>query len=786
MTPPRARVIARWAACAILFGCGLTLSIGGSLLVSLRGSPYYLISGLALLACALWFNSRRTAARRLYITLLGMTFAWAFWEAGMDLWALAPRILTPLALGVVFLTPRARSVGGVARVAGFLLVAIAVGAILHFSGHLHPPDPVFRTGFDRRRTLAAGQLAPSEESSGNWLHVGNDSGATRFSDLTEVTRANVARLQLAWTYRTGEARAALEVTPLKVGDSLYLCTGNNDVIALDAETGRQRWRFNSGADRSPAIQRACRGVAYFQVAGSRGACAARIFTNTIDARLIALDAVTGLRCEGFGLHGEISLLNGMGDWHGRVIAGYYSVTSAPTVVRGRIVVGGWISDAQYWGEPSGVIRAFDAVTGRFVWAFDMGRPDRKSEPPEGQHYTASTPNAWAPMSSDEELGLVYAPTGNTSGSDYYGVRRRSFDEQYSSAVVALDALDGTVRWVFQTVHHDLWDYDVAPQPVLTDIATPLGNTHALLQATKTGEIFVLDRVDGSPIFPVDELPVASATSIPGERISPTQPASLHLPSFSGARLEERDMWGLTPIDQMLCRIRFRQARYEGIFTPPGIAPSIEYPGILGGVEWSSVSVDPLRGLMFVNASRIANYARLVPRAQADAEGRRPEGFGGHYMQRAEAGTPYAVSNPPFLSPLGVPCQNPPFGTISAVNLETGRLLWTRWLGTARESGPAGLASHLPLPLGTPNLGGSLATRAGLVFIASGQDRRIRAFGSEDGKLLWEQPLPAASVATPMTYRSERSRRQFIAVAAGNADPRFGASGDFIVAYAIPR
>ena len=620
---------------------------------------------------------------------------------------------------------------------------------------------------------------------GDWRYYGNEPGGARHSALDQITPANVAELELAWSYRTGDVDTSLQVTPLEVDDTLYLCTGGNDVIALDAATGRERWRFVSGAALSAAILKACRGVAYYRVPGVTGSCAERIVTNTIDARLIALDATTGRRCAGFGTNGEVSLLNGMTDAQGRSLPGYYYVTSAPTIVRGRVVLGGWVSDAQYWGEPSGVIRAYDAVSGRFAWAFDMGRPDRSTEPGAGERYTPSTPNSWAPMSADEELGLVYAPTGNTTGSDYYGALRRPFDEKYSSSVVALDVETGRVRWSFQTVHHDLWDYDVAPQPVAVDLPGPTGVRRALIQATKTGEIFVLDRTNGKPLFEVAEMPVSTTGAVREEHVSPTQPASIRLPSFRGPDLDERAMWGLTPLDQLWCRIEFRKARYDGVYTPPGVTPFIQYPGILGGIEWGSVAVDAERALMIVNASRVANYARLIPRAEADAQGRQPEGLGGHYGQRAQQGTPYAVSNPPFLSPLGVPCQNPPFGTVSAVDLDSGRLVWSRRLGTARDSGPLGLPSMLPFPLGTPNIGGSVTTRSGLVFIGAAQDRYLRAYDIESGHELWKARLPAAALATPMTYAS-RDGRQFVVVAAGGADPRIAARSDHIVAFALPR
>ncbi len=779
--------IGRFAYALALFGLGAVLCVGGYRLARLGGSPYYFPAGLALIACGLLVLRNRAEASLIYAALWLLTVLWAVWEVGFSGWALAPRLLLLAVLGLplAWRAPRGRR-RRIASLSAATLLAVVLGVVLHWQFSERVPDPVDRAGIGALPEEDPAALAGTKSGErGDWPRVGNDSGATRFSPLSQITPRNVASLRLAWVYRTGDPDTSLEATPLKIGDSLYFCTGANDVIALDAASGRERWRFSAGAGAAAAVHKACRGVAYYRVPLASGDCAERIITNTIDARLIALDAATGQPCRGFGVNGQTSLLAGMADFAGRTIPGYYYVTSAPTIVRGRVVLGGWVSDAQYWGEPSGVIRAFDAVTGQFAWAFDMGRPDRQSEPPPGEHYTPSTPNSWAPMSADEELGLVYAPTGNTSGSDYYGVLRRPFDDQYSSSVVALDAETGRVRWSFQTVHHDLWDYDVAPQPVLADLPRGGARVHALIQATKTGEIFVLERSTGRPLFAVSELPVPTGGAVAQERISPTQPFSLGLPGFRGPELRERDMWGLTPVDELACRIRFKEARYEGMFTPPGVTPFVQYPGILGGIEWGSVAVDPDREVMIVNASRVANYARLIPRAEADAAGRKPERLGGSYGQRAQAGTPYAVSNPPFLSALGVPCQNPPFGTLAAVDLRTGRLVWSEALGTARDSGPFGLASQLPLTLGTPNTGGALTTRSGLVFIGASQDRYLRAFATTTGDLLWQVRLPAGAQATPMTYAAGSSRRQYVVIAAGGSNTLGTKPGDYLLAYALP-
>jgi quinoprotein glucose dehydrogenase len=524
-------------------------------------------------------------------------------------------------------------------------------------------------------------------------------------------------------------------------------------------------------------------VAYYRVPDGTGACAERIITATIDARLIAIDARTGRSCESFGREGETSLLDGMGD----VPKGYYYVSSAPTIVRGRVVVGGYVADGQYWGEPSGVIRAYDAVTGRFAWALDVGRPDRSTEPPSGESYTRSTPNSWGPMSGDENLGLVYAPTGN-SVPDYYGAQRRPFDDRYSSSVLAIEADSGKIRWSFQAVHHDLWDYDVSSQPTLLDLPDGQGGVvPALIQATKRGEVFLLNRATGTPLASVEERPAPQRGAAPGERLSPTQPFSTGMPSFRGADLIESDMWGITPLDQLACRIRFRRARYDGPLTPPGLTPNIEYPGYLGGMNWWGMSVNPEQGVMVVNVNRVANYDFLIPRADADRMGLRPLADGGRGDVGgfvAQTGTPFAAGIAPFMSRLGIPCQAPPYGVLAAVDLRTRRLLWTRRLGTAAASGPFNIPSHLPIVMGTPNLGGSFSTRAGLSFIAATPDRYLRAYDTTTGELVWSDRLPAGAHSTPMSYLSPRGRQMIVVAAAGSV-PFGSKTGDFIIAYALP-
>ncbi|HET9630372.1 MAG TPA: membrane-bound PQQ-dependent dehydrogenase, glucose/quinate/shikimate family [Novosphingobium sp.] len=782
---------------ALLVVLGGILLWGGTQLLMLGGSPYYVLAGLATLASGLLVFAARREGAAVYWAMLVVTTAWALWEVGTDGWSLAARLVAPIALGLWFVMPwtwkrlagrpAATPLKAFAVAALGLAVAAVVGWGLH--GALAAPvvDPIFQAGTQASAPGPVG-AAMGANTGGDWRNYGNDPGGTRFSPLDQITPANVGKLQVAWTYRFGPAPKGapekLQVTPIKIDDSVYVCTAYNDVVSLDAESGRQNWRFRSGTDATASPYGACRGVAYSRVPNATGACAERIFTNTVDARLIALDARTGRPCAGFGTNGIVSLLKGMSP----APKGYYYTSSAPTIAKGHIVLGGWVFDGMFWGEPSGVIRAFDAVTGNLSWAFDLGRPDRKGEPPAGEYYTPSTPNSWAPMSADEELGLVYVPLGGAA-LDFSGARRRPFDEAYSGAIVALDAATGTERWKFQTVHHDLWDYDIASQPTLVDL--PVGGVirKALVQATKRGEMFVLDRQTGQPIYPVTEHPAPQTNLAPGEWAAKTQPFSDAMPSFRGALVTEKSMWGLTPLDQLWCRIQFRQSQYDGPLTPPGLRASIAYPGFLGGSDWGGVSIDADRKLLIVNSNHVANRNILIPRAEADKLGVHPVDLskeqGVSHGLSAQKGTPYAVQPSPFLSLLFAPCQAPPYGRLTAVDLVSRKVVWSHPIGTARDSGPMGLASQLPFTMGTPNMGGAVTTRGGLVFIGATQDRYIRAFSSATGEMLWQARLPAGGQATPMTYTSAKSGRQFVVIAAGGHLMLNTKIGDYIIAYALP-
>jgi quinoprotein glucose dehydrogenase len=784
-----APVIVIGAYAFLLLLVGLTLAVGGGYLLWLGGSPYYLLSGIAVTASGALLARRRAEGATLYALFLFVTVAWSLWEAGYNGWALMSRLLSPAILGLVLLIPavRRRLIGhripwSFMRICGAFALACGLGALLReLVPPLIPPDPIYEAGM----TASSEEFVPrSTEADSDWLHYGNDAGGTRFSSLGQITSANVTQLKLAWTFRLASEGGSFEATPLKVGQFLYFCTGANDIIALDAESGSEVWRFKSQIDTAKVPWPVCRGVAYFHVPTANGPCAERIFTATVDARLIAVDAQDGKPCATFGTNGQVSLLTGIS----KAAPGYYYVTSPPAVIHGKVIVDSTSMDNQYWGEPSGVIRAYDAVTGKLAWAWDMGRPDRTGEPAEGETYTPSTPNAWPPMSADETLGLVYIPLGNPT-PDYFGAQRRSFDEQYNDALVALDADTGRPRWSFQTAYHDLWDHDIPAQPTLADIPSADGTVRAIIQPTKRGELFVLNRATGAPIFPVEEHPVPQRGTVPEERLSPTQPYSVGLPSFRGAVLVEHDMWGITPLDQLWCRVRFRKTRYDGPATPPGLTPSLEMPGSGGGSEWGGASVDTSRHIAIINSNIWPTDVQLIPRAEADRLGLKPfsaedtpKSFG---VKQPQFGTPYAAHIGFFMSPLGVPCKQPPYGRLSALDLRTGKLIWTRIFGTARDLGPLGLRSRLPFTIGTFNDSGSVATRSGVFFIGAAEDRRLRAYETATGKLLWEVSLPGGGDATPMTYMSRSSGRQFVVIAASGTDGVHVGRYDYVMAYALP-
>ena len=796
---PRVRSLYAATVGAILAVAGVVLAIGGAWLAFLGGSPFYLIVGVGLLASGVLLMRSRLLGAWFYGATWLLSILWGLVEAGLDGWGLIPFAVGPTILLVLVLltlpklgTFRWRTAIGASGLAIFALV-IAGFAI----SRINRPDAGALPGM-----IASTVVDPSPMRAGtDWPAYGGTYAAQRYSPLGQITPDNVGKLERAWIYNTGDmpqgdptdSKYGAETTPLKVGDTLYLCSATNILIALDPATGKQRWRYDPQvSDKWIPYTAACRGVAYFAApgVGADSACAARIIEGTLDGRLIAVDARTGKPCSNFGSNGAVDIKRGMG----AVEPGMVSITSPPTIVQGVIVTGHQVLDGQKRSAPSGVIQGFDAVTGELRWAWDMMHPDRNGLPPEGQEYARGTPNMWTIASGDEALGLVYLPMGN-SAVDYWSGSRSPQENAFSTSLVALDVTTGRPRWRFQTVRRDVWDYDLGAQATLVDFPSAAGAIPALILPSKQGDIYVLDRRTGQPLFPVQERAVPR-TGVEPQLRSPTQPfSSYHSLAFPA--LKESDMWGMSPIDQMICRIQFKRAAYDGPYTPPTADKRfVQYPGYNGGTDWGGIAVDPVRGVIVANYNDMPNYNRLVPREEAERKGfpapRGEEsarggdmGEGGHGSQDPQAGTPYAIAvNPGWRLPLtGLLCKRPPYGGIRAIDMRTGRTIWDRPFGTARRNGPWGIPSMLPVNIGTPNNGGAVVTAGGLIFIAAATDNLIRAIDIRTGETLWQDTLPAGGQATPSVY--EVNGKQYLVIMAGGHHFMETPIGDALVAYALP-
>ena len=774
---------------------GLVLAIGGGWLIALGGSFYYLLAGIGLIVSGVMIFQKRMEGALLYLLVFLATLVWAGWEVGTNGWALVPRLVGPALLLILTLavspTLRRRRLAPSFITASLCLLA-ATG-LMFAAPQIRTAKAVTSPG--PPPALAVNDVSPLRTGQ-DWPAYGGSFSARRYSPLKEINRDNVASLKRVWDFHTGDLPVrntrntyGSENTPLKVGDTLYVCTPKDLVIALDPTTGKQRWRFDPNVpDENIPYTAACRGVSYYAVpnADPSSECATRIIEGTLDARIIEIDARTGKRCQQFGHGGEVNTAIGIG----RHDPGMYSITSAPTIVKGIIVTGHQVLDGQKRDAPSGVILGYDASTGELKWSWDMVKPDAPAMPPMGQTYTRGTPNMWTTASGDEQLGLVYVPLG-ISAVDYWSSSRSDREKEFGTSLVAIDVTTGKPAWSFQTVHNDVWDYDLGSQATLVDFPTDHGDVPALVLPSKRGDIFVLDRKTGKPLAGVEERAVPQGGVEPGQR-SKTQPFSLYH-TLAQRNLTERDMWGMSPIDQMICRIQFRRASYQGIFTPPTDKPHyIEYPGYNGGSDWGGVAVDPARGVIIANYNDMPNYNRLVPRDEANRLGWTPrdqtrgriggvEGAGD-----PQAGTPYAINiNAGWRLPFtGLLCKQPPYGGIRAIELRTGKTLWDRPLGQARTNGPFNIPSLLPITIGTPNNGGAVVTAGGLIFIAAATDNLIRAIDITSGKTVWQAKLPAGGQATPMTY--EANGRQYLVIMAGGHHFMETPVGDEVVAYALPK
>jgi quinoprotein glucose dehydrogenase len=790
----------RWMMALLLWAAGAWLAWGGGQLLLAGGSGYYAVAGVLLLAAG-WGVARRSAMGLwLFALCLLGTALWSVWETGLDWWPLAARLGLPWLMGLLLVLPwtvrslrhepdmgQNRGLAPAHAALALVVLGTAILAGLSFGRQRDAHETLGRFAGSAAAASdlpADGQVTAVQNMSmvatdpggprsppalqgdaaaavpdGEWHAYGRTGAGQRYSPLRQIGTHNARLLQLAWEFRTGDVRGkpgdpeetTFEVTPLKIGERLFLCTPHQSVIALDATTGKQLWRRDLPLPSGLALQHlTCRGLSYQSAqaaaqfdaaagqahsavapaarkAGARatapaaqpeaasaaagssddeGRCTAKLFMATADGKVVALDPADGKTCSNVaGGLGSIDLWQGMPE---RKPGAYYS-TSPVVVARDRIIVGGTVLDNHSTREPSGVIRAFDIRSGALLWAWDPGRPDSSAPLPQGQTYVPSSPNSWSISSVDEALGLVYVPMGNAP-PDQWGGRRSAEAERYSSSVVALDLATGAVRWVFQTVHHDLWDYDVPAQPSLIDLEIGGASVPALVQPTKQGELFVLDRRTGQPLLPVTEVPAPQGAAR-GDRTAPTQPHSQL--SFNPPALAERDMWGATPLDQLWCRLAFRRLRYEGRFTPPSEQGSLIYPGNFGVFNWGGVAVDP------------------------------------------------------------------PWGFVVGADLRTGQIAWQRRNGTRDLS---------PLPLGfrmgVPGIGGPLMTAGGVAFYSGALDNYVRAYDVDSGRQLWQDRLPAGGQATPMTYLGA-DQRQYLLVVAGGHGSTGTKAGDSVRAYALP-
>jgi len=827
----------------IILLCALFCTIGGIWLGVLGGSWFYLLLGLLLGIAACLLLARHAIGLMLYALALLATLAWSVWEVGFDWWALAPRGGLLFVFGLLLLLPAARTGlrSNTSQIAYTGVLGLALLGSAGVAGYAWTQPQGINGAFSEERMSVAAteQVAAAGVPDGEWHAYGRTAAGQRYSPLTQITPNNLGELQEAWRYHTGEIRdgddpgeTTYEVTPLVVGNRMYLCTPFGTVITLDPTTGEELWRFDPQLKQPPTVttqHMTCRGVSYHDAgpttdtpdaqtasldnaerlqmsasevtdkgagvaqnvaagraqagdanprvrrdqgyAGAMGVCRKRLFVPTSDGRLIAISAEDGSICPGFGGDdGTINLWANMPN----VTPGSYYATSPPVVTDKVIIVGGAVNDNASTTSPSGVIRAFDIFTGELVWNFDSKNPDSSAPIGEDETYSENAPNSWSVSSYDPDLDIVYLPMGNES-PDQFGGNRSAAVEKYSSSILALHADTGKVAWVFQTVHHDLWDYDVPSQPSLVDVTIQGQRIPALVAPTKQGEIFVLNRETGEPVLPVTEEPVPQGAA-EGDFTAATQPVSAI--SFNPPTLSGKDMWGATLLDQLACRIQFHQLKYGGRYTAPSEQGTLVYPGNFGTFNWGAVAIDPDRQIMFAMPVFLAFTSKLVPRADGTSRSVTKDG---EPIINENFGAPYATSMAPFMSPIGLPCQQPAWGYVAGVDLTTGETRYQRVNGTVRDLAPL----PLPFEMGVPGIGGPIVTGGGVAFLSGTMDYYVRGYDLRTGEERWRSRLPAGGQATPSTYLGTDGRQYLVVVAGGHGSTGTKA-GDAVIAYALPK
>lgn len=784
--------VARIITLLVLWLTVIYLLIGGIWLICLGGSPFYAIIALLLSLFTVLYQYQRSSCLWLYAIILFITLIWGLWESGTDFWALAPRFDLLFLFGLWLLTPWSTRHLSAPR-SGKIIITLALIAILGVMFYSISHDPQQING-----TITRLQPAPAADDNGvaaeDWPAYGRTQGGTRYSPLTQINTANVKQLKVAWTYRTGDFKTANdsaettnELTPIKIGNKLFICTPHQFLDALDATTGKRLWRFDPKLRSNRTFQHlTCRGVSYYDATTAHSSettasaiCPQKVLLPVNDGRLIAVNAQTGQKCPDFGHNGEINLQAKMP----YAFLGGYNPTSPPVVTPSTIIIGGSVTDNLSTKEPSGVIRGYDVNNGQLKWVFDTGAENPNAMPGEKTNFVHNSPNAWAPLAYDQRRNIVYIPTG-VSTPDIWGGHRNKLKERYANSLVALNASTGKLLWHFQTTHHDLWDMDVPAQPSLMDITISSGKRIAAIYVlTKTGNIFVLNRETGQPIVPATEQSVPQTLKhgkpTKGEHYAATQPFSA-LSLMPKDKLTDKDMWGATMFDQLLCRIQFKRLNYNGIYTPPSENGTLVFPGNLGVFEWGGVSVNQDRQIALMNPIGLPFVSRLIPanpdRAQQKQDAGTENGIQPMY------GAPYGVEINPFLSPIGLPCKQPAWGFVAGVDLQTNQVVWKKRIGTIRDSLPK-LFELPPLKIGVPGLGGSISTAGNIMFVSATQDNYLRAYDTSNGDLLWQTRLPAGGQATPMTY-AVNGKQYVVQMAGGHSS--FGTKmGDYLIAYTLP-
>ncbi|MDF7651559.1 membrane-bound PQQ-dependent dehydrogenase, glucose/quinate/shikimate family [Erwiniaceae bacterium L1_54_3] len=768
------------------------LYMGGKLLM-LGGSAFYALMAVGLLITAILLFRNQRSALALYAVLMWITLAWIIWEVGFDKWQWIPRgdlfgviglwLAMPWVVKPLYQGERRfhTFLGGTVIV----MIVVVIGLCFY--------DPLPQAG-----TITNAREQTSEQGAANdWTAYGGTTDGQRFSALNQITKDNVQNLEVAWTYHTGDLRQdadaseyTFEATPLKANGMLYFCTPHNEVHALDPETGAVKWKYTPNKDRSYLQQhQTCRGVSYYEQspvaaqdsAAAPAICRKRIFNATTDAQLIALDADTGKPCADFGTNGVVDLHANMGEVRPHALM----QTAAPLVAGKLVIVGGSVMDNGFnSGNPSGVIRAYDAETGRLVWNFDPANPDSTSPIAAGQNYPQDTPVAWGTLSADLKNGLVYVPFGNAS-PDEVGIERdaNSNTEKFRDALVALDLQTGAFKWRYQSSNHDLWDRDNPSQPSLLDIDYQGQKQPVVILPTKTGNLFVLNRLTGQPVYPVNQVKVSTEGGVPGEKFAATQPVSSL--NFIPDPLTEKSMWGITPFDQMSCRMDFRSLRYDGNpWTPATEAGSLIFPGNIGVFNWGSVAVDPQRQMLIAAPVRLAYKYNLIKRTPQTETQRLFTKDGQPYWNENFQGD-YAIHIQQLASGLGIPCIAPPWGRMVGVDLKTGKTEWLRRVGVTKNLKTSFLPGRFPIgfPMGMVAHGGPLLTAGDLVFHGATADNFFRAYDSTTGELLWQTELSAGAQATPSTFMG-KDGKQYVVIAAGGHGSLGTQAGDSVVAFRL--